>query len=55
VEECIHTLFRYFLVSINGFLLKAKGYQLKAEECGAERRTLPLNFFAFSGKPSKKI
>ncbi|MEY2976032.1 MAG: hypothetical protein RLZZ435_169 [Cyanobacteriota bacterium] len=26
------------------------GYQLKAEECGAERRTLPLNFFAFSGK-----
>jgi hypothetical protein len=30
-----------------------KGYQLKAEECGAERRTLPFNFFAFSGKPHK--
>ncbi|MEY2976258.1 MAG: hypothetical protein RLZZ435_395 [Cyanobacteriota bacterium] len=28
-----------------------KGYQLKAEECGASRRTLPLNFSAFSGKP----
>jgi hypothetical protein len=28
-----------------------KGYQLKAEECGTPRRTLPLNFSAFSGKP----
>jgi hypothetical protein len=27
------------------------GYQLKAEECDTKRRTLPLNFLAFSGKP----
>ncbi len=27
------------------------GYQLKAVKCGAKRRTLPLNFFAFCGKP----
>jgi len=27
------------------------GYQLKAVKCGASRRTLPLNFFAFRGKP----
>ena len=26
-------------------------YQLKAVKCGASRRTLPLNFFAFRGKP----
>ena len=29
------------------------GYQLKAVKCGASRRTLPLNFFAFRGKPTE--
>ena len=33
--------------------IKKKGYQLKAVKCGASRRTLPLNFFAFRGKPEK--
>jgi hypothetical protein len=32
----------------------AKGNQLKAAECGASGCTLPVNFFAFSGKPRKK-
>ncbi|MGA0198554.1 MAG: ArnT family glycosyltransferase [Prochlorotrichaceae cyanobacterium] len=27
------------------------GYQLKVGECGADRRTLPVKFFAFSEKP----
>jgi hypothetical protein len=31
--------------------LKFLGYQLKAEECGAERRPSPLNFLALRGKP----
>ncbi|MEY2979060.1 MAG: hypothetical protein RLZZ435_3199, partial [Cyanobacteriota bacterium] len=36
------------------FLFTTIGYQLKAEECGAKRRTLPLNFYAFSGKPNDR-
>ena len=28
------------------------GYQLKTVKCGASRRILPLNFFAFRGKPA---
>jgi hypothetical protein len=37
------------------FLLSVveEGEQLTAEECSAPRRTLPLNFFAFSGKPKQ--
>lgn len=31
------------------------GHQLKAEECGVERSTLPLNFSDFSGKPRISI
>ena len=33
----------------------SQGYQLKAVKCGAKRRTLPLNFFAFRGKPKPNL
>ncbi|MEY2978705.1 MAG: hypothetical protein RLZZ435_2844 [Cyanobacteriota bacterium] len=43
-------LYTKYLTNTKIFISKVINF--KTEECGAKRRPLPLNFFAFSGKPS---